>query len=55
MYSEGVLFLKLIKEMEYLRAIDLSLSEQSIYNYNNTNSKKIGSFKKENNQVFKVT
>jgi hypothetical protein len=24
------------------------------YNYNNTNSKKIGSFKKENNQVFKV-
>ena len=30
MYSEGVLFLEFIKEMEHLRAIDLSLSEQGI-------------------------
>jgi hypothetical protein len=29
MYSEDVLFLELIKEMDYLQAIDLSLSEQS--------------------------
>jgi hypothetical protein len=29
MYSEGVLFLEFIKEMEHLQAIDLSLSEQS--------------------------
>ncbi len=30
MYSEGVLFLEFIKEMEHLRAIDLLLSEQGI-------------------------
>jgi hypothetical protein len=30
MSSEGVLFLDFIKEMEHLRAIDLSLSEQSL-------------------------
>ncbi len=32
MYSEGVLFLELIKEMEHLRAIDLLLSEHSLFN-----------------------
>jgi hypothetical protein len=39
MYSEGVLFLESIKEMEHLRAIDLSLNEQSpivIYSYSNS-------------------
>jgi hypothetical protein len=29
MYSEGVLFLEFIKEMEHLQTIDLLLSEQS--------------------------
>jgi hypothetical protein len=31
MYSEGVLFLESIKEMEHLRAINLLLSERAVF------------------------